>query len=519
MSEQPCFDLLNDRIVRAHNPSAPPSCHSLPEILALLSDGATLEFPGLQAHQAHAWHAFLCHLGAIALHRGGEARLTAKSAAEWRALLKQLAQGQPEPWRLIVTDLSKPAFLQPPVPEGSLDAWKNEASEPDVIDVLVTAKNHDVKRRRAARSAPEHWVYSLVSLQTTDGFAGKNNYGVVRMNGGYGNRAAIGIAASDQASVRFRRDCSLLLERREQIASDFGFAERDGVALLWLEPWTGTTSMPLARCDPLFVEICRRVRLQARGSKITARFTGTTAPRLDGGETHGNVGDPWIPVRKADAAGLTAKNLSYNILQEVLFGGDYQPSAASFVRPEDGDHPVIVGRILARGQGKTEGYYERMIPCPPKAATMLGSLDGRQSLGSMARDRVELATRVRNKVLKPAILNLLQGGPDKLLFDDDRAEPFSRQFEDRVDDAFFRSLFEAVDLPPVMAKRQWVDLLLDFARGVLDEAIRGTPIPIARRYRAITAAERVFYGAARKHFADNFPAKGGPLNAELTDEH
>ena len=516
MEEEPLFDLLNDPIIRVQGSNDPPTAHTLPEIFALVSNGNPIEFSDLQAHQSHAWHAFLCQLGAIALHTAGESTVTARSASEWKELLLHITDGQRQPWCLVVPDLAKPAFLQPPVPEGSLYKWKNEAREPDLLDLLVTAKNHDVKRRRLSTPSADHWVFALTSLQTMDGFPGRNNYGIVRMNGGYGNRAGIAVCASDRPSVRFRRDCSLLLERRDELASQFGFDGLRGTALLWLKPWDGTKSIPIVECDPLVIEICRRVRLTASGDDITARFIGTAVPRIHSGETKGNVGDPWIPVRKKDAAGLTAKNLSYNILQDVIFGSDYEPSAASIVRQEDGESPVIVGRILARGKGKTEGYFERIIPCPPKVKRMLASLDGRRTLGSLARERIDLTTIAKNKVLKPAILNLLQGGPEKLKFDDDRANPFSDSFECMVDAAFFPSLFDSVDLDPNVARQKWVAQLLIFARTILDDAVRGTPIPTVRRYRAISAAERGFEGSARKNFPDNFPTKaGGTTNGEL----
>ncbi len=519
MDGEPQFDLLNDPIIRVQTSSDPPAAHSLPEIFSLLSNASPIEFSGLQAHQSHAWHAFLCQLGAIALHTGGESTVSAKSASEWKDLLLRATDGQREPWCLIVPDLANPGFLQPPVPEGSLEKWKNEAREPDLLDLLVTAKNHDVKRRRLSSPSADHWVFALTSLQTMDGFPGRNNYGIVRMNSGYGNRAGIAVCANDRPSVRFRRDCSLLLEGRDEIASQFGFDGLQGIALLWLKPWDGSKSIPLSECDPLVVEICRRVRLTDSGGCITARFIGTVVPRIHAGETKGNVGDPWIPVRKKDGAGLTAKNLSYNIVQDVIFGSDYEPSAASIVRQEDGESPVIVGRVLVRGQGKTEGYFERIIPCPPKARRMLASLDGRRTLGSLARERIELTMIARNKVLKPAILHLLQGGPEKLKFDDDRANPFSDSFERLVDTTFFPSLFDSVDLDPNMARQKWVAQLLAFARSILDDAIRGTPIPTVRRYRAISAAEGWFHGSSRKNFPDNFPIKeGGITNGELRSE-
>lgn len=509
MNESAQFNLLDEQLIRVRSTDRGPLSLSLPEIFELLATGQSIEFTALQAHQSHAWHAFLCQLGAIALHAAGESAVTEKSASEWRAALLGLTKGETESWCLVVTDLSKPGFFQAPVPEGSLKSWKNEATEPDLIDLLVTSRNHDVKRRRTARPSPDHWVFALTSLQTMDGFPGRNNYGVVRMNGGYGSRAGIAVCARDDTAVRFRRDCSLLLERRDEMIRNFGFDGIQGIALLWTIPWDGTQSISLFECDPFVVEICRRIRLTSSNGTLVARFSGTTVPRIDPGETRGNVGDPWIPVRRKDGAALTAKNLSYRIVQDVMFGSEFEPSAGSIVRPQDGDTPVIVCQVLVRGQGKTEGFFEKTIPCPPKARTLLATLDGRQSLGSLARERIEVVTIVKNKVLKPAILHLLQGGPETLKFDDSRVDPFLDAFERQVDTRFFASLFESLDLDGDTARNSWANETLGFARAVLDDAIRGTPIPTIRRYRAISFAERAFNGSARKNFPDNFQSAPG----------
>ncbi len=74
----------------------------------------------VQAHQQHPVHAFLVQLAALALARADEARI-AHGEAAWRALLLEAARADgagAEAFTLVVEDLGKPAFLQPPVPEG-----------------------------------------------------------------------------------------------------------------------------------------------------------------------------------------------------------------------------------------------------------------------------------------------------------------------------------------------------------------------------------------------------------------
>ena len=90
-----------------------------------------------------------------------------------------------EAWELVVDDWSKPALLQPPtVAATDRAAYKNRLPTPDALDMLVTAKNHDLKQERMVGASEQDWLFALVTLQTTEGFLGAGNYGVSRMNGG-----------------------------------------------------------------------------------------------------------------------------------------------------------------------------------------------------------------------------------------------------------------------------------------------------------------------------------------------
>ena len=517
MPERTEFNILSEPLIRVAELNGKTRELSLASVLAALQADETIEFCGLRAHQSHAWHAFLCQVAAAALHRAAADPKQESSPERWREMLLDLTEGEAEPWCLIVDDLSRPAFFQPPVPEGSLAEFKNSSEQPDLIDLLVTSKNHDIKRRRAVSAAPEHWAFALVSLQTSDGFGGRSNYGVVRMNGGYGSRSCITVARSDGWATRFQRDVAVLLESRSSLVEDGRYRDLNGHLLLWTLPWDGKASLALDECDPHFVEICRRVRLIERKECIVARYTGTQSARIAPGETKGNVGDPWVPIRREDGAALTPKNLSYNTVQNVMFGSDFQPSIASGIRPEDGDAPLLIAKTLVRGQGGTEGYHERAIPCSPRIRRMLADPDGRGALGTLARQRVEMVGIARRKILKPALAALLQGGPDRLNFDDERADRLAQDLDPLVDEVFFSSLFDDVGRDPGDAKRAWGERLLTFGRQILDEAIRGTPIPEMRRLRAISAAEAIFYGSARKNFADNFPTATGETNGLRTD--
>jgi CRISPR system Cascade subunit CasA len=183
------MNLLEDELIRT-------DCGvlSLPETLAALCQDSIRSFPGLRHHQAPVWHAFLVQLSALAVEAAASVEPPSDGAG-WRTALRGLTPEWPgdEPWRL-VTPADRPSFLQPPVPGGDLTPFRVRINAPDKLDVLVTSKNHDLKAERITHALPDDWIFALVSLQTQEGQMGRGNYGIARMNGGYGSRPFLGIA-------------------------------------------------------------------------------------------------------------------------------------------------------------------------------------------------------------------------------------------------------------------------------------------------------------------------------------
>lgn len=494
---------------------------SLPQVFAALSSeseaDAITSFLHLQAHQSPLFHAFLAQVGAICARRFGWERLP-RQDRHWHDALLTLAEG-PEPWCLWVEDFSQPAFLQPPVPEGHLDGFKRQFTTPDQLDVLVNAKNHDTKGARIRHPRPEHWVFALLSLQTTEGYSGRANYGIIRMNGGLGARPFVSTIPGLDLGARFRRDVGVLRRARDRVAQTYGYPARGGHALLWLLPWQGAgdESLPATECDPWFVEICRRVRLsKTEGGSLTASMANTKAPRLTGPE-NGLTGDPWTPV---DVTGksltVSPDGLTYKLVRKLLFTDGYEPAPAQIPVDEDGDQPWFLASVLVRGQGRTDGFHRRPVPIPRKMATRLRDASSRSRLGQIAQNRVDAASAMRNRVLHVALCALLQGGPTDLTINDKRTRPYLNRLERAVDDAFFPRLWAdlqehgedsyALDIA-------WASWLKEQAEEVLEHARQSAPIPAIRRYRAYVASSRVFHFASKKNFPDLFPEGDGHADA------
>ena len=514
------YNLLSDSLFRARLADGRAASLSLPAVLAALGrnaatdDDAVEGFAGVRPHQRPVWHAFLVQLAAIALHRAGRtAPVDGADTDDWAAWLRALTPQWPDdaPWCL-VAPAGVPAFLQPPMPSGDLAELKGTIETPDALDMLVTAKNHDVKSAVMARPEPDDWVYALISLQTQEGYLGAGKYGVARMNGGFSNRTFVGLAPPGGPGARFRRDVRALLRQRDEILRAVPFMTGD-VALTWLEPWSGTDSLGPDRLDPFFIEVCRRVRLVRDGDRIVAREAGTKAPRIDAGALKGLTGDPWAPIDQRDAepksVSVQARGFPYGVMSELMFKpASFHPAPLQRVQDDDADEGLtLVAAGIARGQGKTEGYHERHIPLSREVRDRLRrrKTDG---LAKLAEDRVRRIGDVR-LILRNALFVLIQEGKsDADLVRDHKAsaaqaEPWLARFERAMDRRFFDDLWDEVtaeDAGQDDADKVFDDWLVDVAeaaRAVLTEAGMALPSASMRRLKARAQADAVFGG--RRH--------------------
>jgi CRISPR system Cascade subunit CasA len=500
---------------------------SLPALYAALVRGEVEDFPALRPHQRHVWHAFLVQVGALALQR---ARLSEPpdEAPAWRALLLALTPNDQDgaAWALVAPH-ERPALLQPPVPGGDVSKFK-VIETADALDMLVTAKNHDVKRTSMRTSRPEHWVYALVSLQTQEGFFGAGNYGISRMNGGFASRPGLGIGLAGGQGLRILRDLRQLLRIRARTLENFPFYPSvDGLGLLWLVPWDGNTSLSPGRLDPFYIEVCRRVRLVITdGGRVGAMVAGSAVARVDAKSLNGRTGDPWTPLvaheegRKAltmDAGGFT-----YKRLVPLVFPSQTDPLAPIRAplqewAPEDPERGVeIVARAVVRGQGRTEGVHERRIPLSKTIRPFLGPLGATDFAARIASERVTDAGLVAGKVLYPARLAVFTAAPSagERRRDDDTAKSRVRgalsHFDVDVDATFFPDLEAELEFSDDSVARErvravWLLHLRAAGRRVLDESLAAAPTAAMRNYRTRVRAHARFEGAFRRLFGHRVP--------------
>ncbi len=511
------FDLLSEALIRA----APCGTLSLPGVLAALARDEVESFPALRPHQAPAWRMFLGQIGALALHRG-ETTEPPQDEPAWRDLLRALAPEFPhdEPWRLVVDDRTKPAFLQPPVPKGV--TLSNNVETPDALDLLITSRNHDLKQAVARRADPEDWIFALVSLQTGEGFGGATNYGIARMNGGSSSRTMMALApapggkgVTPRLGACFHRDIRALRESRERelAANDhLGFPAEGGLALIWVVPWPEGEQIPLSELDIWFVEVCRRIRLRENAGKISAAKGTSKATRIDAKAFKGVLGDPYAPVHKTEGKSFTLGegDFDYRRVTDLLLSGDWRLPVLARLASFDRETLTLVCSALSRGNSKTDGFKTRSLPLSGKVVQAIGPRQA--ELFQLARDQMG-AIDAADKALAGALALAAAGGDrDKIKKETYSYASAARAALDRAaDTVFFEHLWarfaaqELGDLALEAEQRRFARFLRGEAERVFEAALPTMPCAAAFRLRAEARARLAFFGALRNALPEGFP--------------
>ena len=510
------LNLLSEPLIRA----APCGALSLSGVLAALARDEIESFTALRPHQAPAWRMFLGQIGALALHRSETTTLPQDERA-WRDLLRALTPQFPddEPWRLVVDDWTKPGFLQPPVPEGV--ALKNDVETPDALDLLITARNHDLKQAMARRADPEDWIFALVSLQTGEGFGGATNYGIARMNGGSSSRPMMALApapggkcVTPRPGACLRRDVRTLLESRERelvANSHIGFPANGGLSLVWLAPWREGEQIQLSELDIWFVEICRRIRVRKKGGTISAAKGTSKAARIDAKALNGVLGDPYAPVHKTEGKSLTLGDgdFDYRRLTDLLLSGDWRLPVLARPATFDRQTLTLVCSALSRGNSKTDGFKTRSVPLSGEIAHAIGPRQA--ELFELARDQMAVI-KATDKALAGSLALAVAGGDRKKIKKATyRQTSSARAVLDRAADSqFFEHLWarfaaqelsrEALDAE----RRRFARFLRGEAERVFEAALPTMPCAAAFRLRAEARARRAFGGALRRALPEAF---------------
>lgn len=475
---------------------------SLFAAFAALANGTAWSFPALRPHQREPWHAFTVQVAALALIHADREALP-QNEAGWRDLLLTLTPNCPEAWKLVVDDWNKPALLQPPlVAATDRAAYKNVLATPDALDMLVTAKNHDVKQSRMADADEQEWLFALVTLQTGAAYGGAKTYGSSRMNGKTGSRLITRIFPRSGASRAFQRD-TLLLARS-------AIAQREKKALLWLEPTNGTLSLSMNDLAPsLYVDTARRIRLAQTNGHLQACYATSNAPRVASEQTAGITGDPFAPIKSTADASITPKRetFGYRGLSRVL-KSDLPLLARAHDSDDKVDLSLSLSALVRRGgtDTNTDGFFRREVRLTRLEEIGDDEVAALDRVGEIAEKRAAEAGEAGRR-LRRALISLVQGGPDQARLDDEAAKKkvaaWMTRFDAGVDATFFDDAFWA------QAARDegnhllaWRIRLRVLADQVFANAARAAPRTEVRRIRAHARARALLDGQMAKWIKD-----------------
>ena len=507
------MNLLTDPLLSVDT-STGPADYNLPQLLAGLGNDEVTGLPGLQRHQADPFHVFMCYLAAAVLIKEG-VDSPSQNEEFWRTGIRRLTGRDDDlAWTLVVDDPTQPGFMQPPLPTAAdKKKLKIKAITPDELDLLPTSKNHDLKSTRQLSANPEQWIYSLLSLQTMSGFFGRGNYGIARMNGGFASRPFVSLIYPGPFGQRWRRDLTKLVTLYPTLIAARWPYDRNGIVLTWTEQWSGENSLPLTSLSPYFIEVARIVRLIERNEGIQAFAMPSEAPRIAAKDQRGVLGDPWIPISKqkkeitaltVSPAGLTPKLLS-NLLLEDGF------EAAAMQQPDPDkktELALFYASVMVRGQGTTDGFHSIRLPIPGHAMlSLFGGTTERDKLAKTSKTGLNDAQTMQNKVLKPALFSLLEGGPEKLDFGKTEVgawvDQAAKRFSASWSTDYFDWLWRTLDEPDAdRARLSWLRSLEQKAQTVLEESLARLPEHRSRHYRGRVNAQGMFFGSLYKNFPE-----------------
>jgi len=301
-------------------------------------------------------------------------------------------------------------------------------------------------------------------------------------------------------------------------------------SVVWTEPWDGTKAEGLLinQLEPLYIEICRRVRLRQADRGLEAVRANSLSRRII--DIKGLTGDPWAPVGKATGqrdtppAFLGPRKFGYERIVDGLFSADWELPRLLRLTTHDGSPggaTQLIARGMVRGEGGTAGYHERVIPLTPKTAQVFGSGGNKEDIGDIARQRIAQIGKVKN-ILRHAIATFLARGESGDTTPEQRslANRWVDKLDEIVDAGFFKRLQDEFDIEHAddrhSLRMNWLrngtDGIVDHAESVLHAAEEALPCPSVHRFKAMVEADSVFWGRIRG--ANGFPGLFDPRDTK-----
>lgn len=451
------FNLLTDAIIPIVSRDKSRQLVSIPELLSAMGKSEVIEISSVKTFQRPAVHQFFVHLAVVALDRAGTTSIE-HSADEWRSMILHLAPLHA--FDIYSDNPAQAAFLQPPIDPKAYEVARKKTEKhklcADELTVLIQTKNHSYKYSVSPNGSAWEWACSLIEVQTMSGYEGSGLYGSVRLNGAYGTRFLAGLYGSMHASYMWRRDVSVILRNLAKIREKYLFFSSSSAAksLLWIEPWITDGQLEFGDLHPMFVDVSRRMRIFVDNNGYRALYTTSKKKRINdvlGGKKEddrkGNVGDPWLPVRKNKDgySAITYKTLGLRNIAAIVLGANSHDRVTKpllMTAPLDGDEaPFFYIAGLIGGQGKTAGFHEVILPTSSEYVSLETSQAAYEKIAANA-DEMLKDVDVATKALRLAIFVAAQNGSENINFEDNRAAGINRAAQSQFNASIFHNFFD-----------------------------------------------------------------------------
>ncbi|HEB97327.1 MAG TPA: type I-E CRISPR-associated protein Cse1/CasA [Sedimenticola thiotaurini] len=519
------MNLLTDPLLRVETPDGIERL-SLPGLLAALGQDRVESLPGIQRHQEDAFHVFLCQLASVILARDGRDD-PVQSEDYWREGLRRLAgEAGDDAWTLVVEDLSKPAFMQPPC-EGT--KFSMSSISPDAFDTTEVSKNHDLKMARGMQPECDLWAYALVSSNATAGYSiggsGRFYFATIKAKKNRVGRVYVRPTVTGSIGQQWQFDITCLLHYRPKVLnSEYGYS-KDGVVLTWASKPHHGQQLQLNELDPFFIEITRQYRLFSTDQSIEGRSAPSVKPFIYSPKAlSGNVGDPYAPVDANDSSVISVSNRGWSAerLRSIVFKESINTPLLPIAESLAKEGLLLRCSSVARSAKGTEGYQSRELLIPkPVMALFRRSKTDVDPIADMSKAAIAEVAGKMERVLATALLAYLhvsdafRDQKTKRLDWTDKewrakankkhgawlnrnAGPMT-SFGQLWAEAYFPWLWQSIEGGELTSEEDrrralenWARYLRDEALRILERSLDELPVHTGRQWLARTEAVRVF---------------------------
>lgn len=489
---------------------------SLSALLARLLAGSedVLSFPKVTPVQRSYWYRFLVRCGAKALHSMGIDVRQASAAgagelADGIARALSAAAGGDDAWLLFQPDPKRPAFLQPPTPDGAPPDSTYARNTASLLTSAIGTKNHERKSELFRTLDAEQTVYALVEYQTGVIYGGRGNFGSQLMGSAAGAGSGspfMGVRLGRGYRDTFRHDVTVVLGRWNHVRDKLQVA--GDVWALWTERWDGQTSLPARQLDPAFIPLARMIRLgepTADDRFDTVWFKASNCARVADHSDGGLLGDiftPLVPHPKHPGGwkvrGTMKSGYDYPEVVRLLFRIEAMPSESVAALADSRSAGRTGARVVFEGtafeQGKTGGFHYREVLLP---STNTFAFLGNPEPAQMAHTAMLSMTKDAKSAIRGATRILMAGSPKQRDGDGDKVDKPARALEHEIDRIYIPTLLAAAERHAggdTDYLGEWGETLTELTRRTFQDAMKGIPTSGARRYeREIHAATWLDY--------------------------